>query len=215
MRKQGLINKCFEEIQDLSFRLDLKSVGIYKQTFFYINAANITCDYSYRAFEKNVFVEGQDARHILPFLFTDLIEKKHIAARTVLQKYCYLLINLQKISKLDRWFLGGLSIGNFITTEGELGGIARRCAIKFNTGEEVQDCLDDCINTYKILKEYYEKNPPQDWGHYAVIKWQLKNILEWLEKEKSNANNVINELKNLIQSFNDGNTENEINKKGQ
>ncbi|MBK0382872.1 hypothetical protein I5M32_07855 [Pedobacter sp. SD-b] len=210
LNKPDLINKCFEEIQDLSFKLDLKSVGIYKQTYFYINAANITCDYSYRAFEKNVFVEGHDARHILPSLFTNLIEEKHIAARTVLQKYCYLLINLQKINKLDRWFLGGLTIGDFITTEGDLGGIAKRCAIKFNSGKEIQHCLDDCIKTYAILKEYYEKNPPKDWGYYTVIKWQLKNILEWLEKEKANTNNEIKELKNLIESFKESNTENEI-----
>lgn len=211
LNKPDLINKCFEEIQDLSFRLDLKSVGIYKQTYFYINAANITCDYSYRAFEKNVFVEGHDARHILPSLFTKLIEEKHIAARTVLQKYCYLLINLQKINKLDRWFLGGLTIGDFITIEGELGGIAKRCAIKFNSGKEIQDCLDDCIKTYTILKEYYEINPPKDLGYYTVIKWQFKNILEWLEKEKVNAGNEIKELKNLIASFKESNTENDLN----
>jgi len=210
LNKPDLINKCFEEIQELSFTLHLKSVGIYKQYYFYKHAADITCDYSYRAFEKNVFVEGHDARHILPSLFTDLIEEKHIAARTVLQKYCYLLINLQKINKLDRWFLGGLTIGDFITTEGELGGITKRCAIKFNTGKEVQDCLDDCVKTYKILKDYYEINPPKDWGYYTVIKWQLKNILEWLEKEKANANNEIKELKNLIESFKDSNTENEL-----
>jgi hypothetical protein len=210
LNKPDLINKCFEEIQNLSVRLDLKSVGIYKQTYFYINAANIACDYSYRAFEKNVFVEGHDARHILPSLFTDLIEEKHIAARTVLQKYCYLLINLQKIDKLDRWFLGGLTIGDFITIEGELNFIAKRCAIKFNTGKEVQDCLDDCVKTYKILKDYYEIYPPKDRGYYTVIKWQLKNILEWLEKEKANANNEIKELKNLIESFKESNSENEL-----
>lgn len=201
LNKPDLINKCFEEIQALSFALYLKDVGIYKQTYFYINAANITCDYSYRAFEKSVFVEGQDARHILPSIFTNLIEEKHIAARTVLQKYCYLLINLQKIEKLDRWFLGGLTIGDFITTEGELGGIAKRCAIKYNTGTEVQDCLTDCINTFRILKENYEQSPPHDWGHYTLIKWQLENILKWLKRENIDATNKINELKSLINSF--------------
>lgn len=209
LNKPDLINKCFEEIQDLSFRLDLKSPVIYKQTYFYINAANITCDYSYRAFEKNVFVEGHDARHILPSLFTNLIEEKHIAARTVLKRYCYLLINLQKINKLDRWFLGGLTIGDFITTQGDLGSIAKRCAIKFNSGKEIQDCLDDCIKTYKILKEYYEVNPPKDWRLYTVIKLQFKNILEWLEKEKADAEDEIKELKKLIASFKESNNENE------
>jgi hypothetical protein len=210
LNKPDLINKCFEEIQDLSFNLDLNNVGVYKQTYFYIKTANITCEYTYQAFEKKVFIEGYDARHILPSLFTNIIEEKHIAARTVLQKYCYLLINLQKINKLDSWFLGGLTIGDFVTTAGELGDIARRCAIKFNSGKEIQDCLDDCIKTYTILKEYYEINPPKDWGHYTVIKWQFKNILEWLEKEKANADNEIKELKNLIASFKESNTENEL-----
>jgi hypothetical protein len=203
LNKPDLINKCFQEIQDLNFKFHLENVGVYKQTYFYINAANITCDYTYKAFEKNVFIEGHDARHILPSLFTNLIEEKHISARTVLQRYCYLLINLQRINKLDRWFLGGLTIGDFITTEGELGGIAKRCAIKFNNGKEIQDCLEDCISTYKILKEFYENNPPQNIGFYNVIKWQFTNILQWLEKGNTNANKEITELKNLIQSFKD------------
>lgn len=201
LNKPDLINKCFQELQEMNFKFNLKKIGIYKQTYFYINAANITCDYTYRAFEKNVFIEGHDARHILPSLFSNLIEERHIAARTVLQKYCYLLINLQKINKLDRWFLGGLSIGDFITTEGDLGEIAKRCAIKYNNGKEIQDCLEDCIETYKILKENYEKNPPPNLGLYNVIKWQLNNILEWLEKENTNADKEIKDLKNIIQSF--------------
>lgn len=208
LNKPDLVNKCFEEIQDLSFRLDCEKVGIYKQTYFYINAANITCDYAYRAFEKNVFVEGHDARHVLPSLIADLIIEKHIAARTVLQKYCHLLLNLQKINKLDRWFLGGLTIGDFMTTDGELGTISRRCAINFNSGKEIQDCLNDCIKTYKMLKEYYEIHPPENLGHYAVIKWQLKNIIEWLQRNDANADDEIKELRILVSSFKEIDIEN-------
>lgn len=201
LNKPDLINKCFEQIQELNFTFNLKNIGIYKQTYFYINAANITCDYAYQSFKKNVFLEGHEANHIMPSLFTNLIERKHIAARTVLQKYCHLLIDLQKINKLDRWFLGGLTIGDFITTEGELGGIAKRCAIKFKDGNEIQDCLEDCINCFKILKDYYEINPPHNYGLYTVIKWQFKNILEWIEKEKVDDQNLMNNLKGLISSF--------------
>lgn len=201
LNNPDLLNKCFEQVNELNFKLYLERVGVYKQIFFYINSANIICDYTYRAFEKNVFMEGHDAKHLIPSLFESLIEEKHPAARTVLQKYCCLLINLQKINKLDRWFLGGLTIGDFMTTEGVLGGIAKRCAIKFKDGKEIQDCLEDCINTFKILKEYYEKNPPYYFDLYTIIKWQFKNILKWLEKEKVDDQKVIENLKALIGSF--------------
>ena len=201
LNKPELINQCFEQINKLTFKFHLKRIGIYKQSYFYISCATTICDYAYRAFEKNVFVEGHDAKDLTPSLFTNLIEEKHPAARTVLQRYCYLLIYLQQLNKLDRWFLGGLTIGDFITTEGELGGIAKRCAIKFKDGKEIQDCLEDCINAFKIMKEYYEKHPPENFGLYSVIKWQFNNILEWLEREKVDADGVKENLKSLIASF--------------
>lgn len=203
LNKPDLVNKCFEDINDLSYQIRLKGAGIYKQCFFYINSANIICDYTYQAFKKNVFIEGHDAKNITPPALEDLIIIKHPAARTVLQKYCYLLINLQKIDKLDRWFLGGLTIGDFMTTDGTLGHIAKRCAIKFKEGKEIQNCLEDCINTFKILKEYYEKHPPSNSGLYFVIKWQFENILNWMEREQSAELIIINDLKNIIASFND------------
>jgi len=201
LNQPDLLNKCFEQINELNFKLHLKRVGVYKQCFLYISSANTICDYAYRAFEKNVFTEGSDAKFLTPSKYENLIVEKHPAARTVLQKYCYLLINLQQINKLDRWFLGGLSIGAFITSLGELGGIAKQCAIKFKESKEIQECLDDCISTYKILKEYYEKNPPENFGLYSVIKWQFNNILEWLEIEKVEDKRVIDNLKNIISSF--------------
>jgi len=201
LNKSDLINQCFEQINELTFKFHLKSVGIYKQSYFLISSANTICDYTYRAFEKNIFIEGHDAKHLIPSLFESLIEEKHPAARTVLQKYCHLLIHLQQINKLDRWFLGGLTIGDFITTEGDLGGIAKRCAIKFKDGKEIQDCLEDCINAFVILKEYYEKKPPENFGLYSVIKWQFNNIMEWLEREKADNQTVIENLKKIIASF--------------
>lgn len=201
LNKADIINKCFEQINKLTFNLHLKKVSIAKESFFYINTINITCDYAYRAFEKNVFNEGHDAQNITPSLFSNLIQDQHPVARTVLTKYCYFLIALQKINKLDRWFLGGLQIGDFITTEGELGGIAKQCAINFKKGKVIQDCLEDCINTFKILKDYYEINPPSNIGYYTVIKWQLENIQSWLKKAKVEESNINTSLSSLINSF--------------
>jgi len=196
-----IINKCFEQINKLNYKLHSERVGICKQSFFYINSAKFIFDYAYSAFEKNIFIEGQDAEYLTPTLFENLIEEKHPAARTVLQKYCYLLINLQQINKLDKWFLGGLSIGDFIITEGELGEIARRCSVKFDDGIEIQNCLADIIETFKILKEYYEKNPPINFNLYLVIRQRFSNILELLENKNINAEGVINNLKQQIASF--------------
>ena len=102
--KPNIINKCFEEINNLNFKLHLERVGKYKETFFYIQYSSIISDYTYTAFEKNVFQEGSDAKHLLPSLVFSLIEEEHLASRTILQRYCYLLINLQKINKLDILF---------------------------------------------------------------------------------------------------------------
>ena len=201
LNRPDLINQCFEQINVLTFKLRLKNVGSYKQIYFLINSANNICDYAYRAFEKNVFIEGQDANYLIPTLFEDLIEQNHPAARTVLQKYCHLLIRLQQINKLDRWFLGGLKIGDFITTEGELGNIAKRCAVKFNDGSEIKNCLEDCIDTFSIFKDYYEINLPKNLGLYKVLKWQFNNIMEWLPNKNEDNQIIIAKLKKLIKSF--------------
>ena len=167
---------------------------------FYIMAANIICDYSYMAFDKKVFTEGSDMSNLTPTLFESLIEEKHPAARTVLQKYCHWLMAIQKINGLDYWLLGGLNISDFIITEGELGGIAKTCAIHFKIGKEVQDCLSDCIFTFENIKSYYENHPPKDPGHYFQIKKQFENILRWLKNEKI-EDQVIDKITQLIKSF--------------
>lgn len=201
VNKPELINKCIEQLNDLNFRFHLKGVGVYIQSFFYISTANTIYDYAYLAFKRDVFIEGHDAKQLTPSLFENLIEEKHPAARTILQKYCYFIINLQKINKLDRWFLGGLTIGNIITTEGELGSIARTCVLKYSNGKVIQDCLEDCINTFNILKEYYEQNPPENFGYYEVIKWQFENILENMTEYKITDNKTIRNIESIIASF--------------
>ena len=199
--KPNLLNFCFNEINNLNYKFYSEKIGKYKECFFYIRYSNIITDYTFTAFDKNVFQEGSDAEHLLPILFSELIIEERLASRKVLENYCYLLIKLQRIYKLDRWFLGGLSIGNIIITEGDLGEIVRRCSYKYNTNVLVQNCLQDCINTYSILKEYYEKNPKNDFHLYMLIKERLTTILDILQKEKINNNKLISNLKKTIKSF--------------
>lgn len=209
LNQPDLINKCFEQLDELNFELYLKKIGIYKQSYFHITVANIICDYTYEAFKKNVFIEGHDAKYLTPSLLNSLIKEKHPVARNVLNKYCSLLIKLQHINKLDRWFLGGYTIGGFYTREGELGQILRHCLLDFMNNEEVLDCLEDCINTFEILKEYYEKNPPEDLELYTIIKWQLNNLLKLIERKDVNVNvnveKVTEKFRILISSFKEEN----------
>ena len=199
--KPDLINKCFEKLNDLNFKFHLEKIGKYKLTFFYIETATIISDYSYLAFEKNVFQKGSDAKNLLPSLFDDLIEKEEISSHTVLCKYCYLLIDLQKINKLDRWFLGGLTIGNIITLEGGLGQLARRCSYNYHKNKTVQNCLHDCIDTYIILKEYYETQPNNNFHLYIAIKDRLTTILDILSERKIDNKKLIQKLKLELKSF--------------
>lgn len=197
----NIINKCFESIQELSSNFERKGVGLDIQCYFYLRNSKKITSYAYSAFKKDVFIEGHDAKHLVPVLFERMVEKKHPVSRDVLQSYCYLLIDLQKIDKLDRWFLGGLKIGDFITYQGELGHIAKRCAIKYKSGIEIQNCLEDCVNTFEILKEYYELNPPENLGLYLTIKTQFDDILYWLRKEKLYRTKVYRKVKALSGSF--------------
>lgn len=199
--KPNIINKCYEEINSLNFKLHLERVGKYKETFFYIQYSTIISDYTYTAFDKNIFQEGSDAKHLLPSLVFSLIEEEHLAARTTLQKYCYLLIKLQKIKKLDRWFLGGLTISNIITLEGDLGQIARRCSYNYDKNELVKNCLQDIIDTYSILKEYYEKYSRNDFHLYISLKERFATILDILKKEKIENKELIKKLKKITKSF--------------
>ena len=199
--KPNIINKCFEEINSLNFKLHLERVGKYKETFFYIQYSSIISDYTYTAFDKNIFQGGSDAKNLLPSSVFGLIEEEHFAARTILQKYCYLLIKLQKINKLDRWFLGGLTISNIITLEGDLGQIARRCSYNYEKNELIKNCLQDIIDTYSILKEYYEKHYRNDFHLYICLKERFATILDILKKEKVENKELIKKLKKIKKSF--------------
>jgi hypothetical protein len=200
-KNSGILNTCFEKLEELSFQIYLKKIGKYKTTFLQIKIATMISDYTYRAFEKNVFEEGSDAKNTLPLHLEILIESEDISSRTVLQKYCYLLIYLQKINKLDRWFLGGIKMNEFMVSEGDLGHIARRCAYNYKKNKITQNCLDDCIDTYIILKEYYESHQNDNFDLYQVLKDRLSTILEILLKCNVENEVLIERLKTQIESF--------------
>lgn len=199
--KPEIIQFCFEQMHALNFRLHLNRIGIYKEMFLYSHFINIICDYTYIAFQKNIFLEGVDARNSLPTLFIETIRQKHPAARNMLQKYCNLLIKLQKINKLDRWLLGGLSVGNSLFFSGELGDIAESCATKYKEGIEFKEYLSDCIDTFKILKELYEEKLPENFDLYLLLKKRLEGILLELTIFTLEDERIITNIKELISSF--------------
>lgn len=201
LKMPEIINKCFREIQELNFKFHLEKIGLAKESFFLINSADIISDFAYRAFEKDVFMEGSEAKNLLPALYDDLITREHPVARTLLQKYCYFLINLQRNEKLDRWFLGGLTIGDFLTLQGTLGDIAFRCSVEYNKGETARLCLVDCIDTFKIFKEEFERRPPTDYGLYLSVKSRFESILKWINQREIENKELINKLDTLIISF--------------
>ncbi|TRX00114.1 hypothetical protein [Flavobacterium gawalongense] len=196
-----ILNTCFKKLEELSFQIYLKEIGKYKSTFLHIKIATKISDYTYRAFEKNVFEEGIDAKNTLPLHLEMLIKSEEISSRTVLQKYCYLLIYLQKINKLDRWFIGGIKMNDFMVSEGELGRIARRCAYAYNENKNIQNCLDDCIETYVILKKYYESYKNDNFDLYIVIKERISAILEILLKCNVENEKLTERLKTQIEGF--------------
>ncbi|QKJ61738.1 hypothetical protein [Flavobacterium sp. M31R6] len=196
-----LLNKCFEKLDELSFQIYLNEIGKYKSAFLHIKIATIISDYACRAFQKNVFEEGSDAKRILPIHLEMLIKSEVVSARMVLQKYCYLLIYLQKLNKLDRWFLGGIKMNDFMVSEGDLGHIARRCAYTYNQNKITQSCLDDCIETYIILKEYYESHKNDNFDLYMVLKDRLSSILGILLDCNVENESLIERLKTQIESF--------------
>jgi hypothetical protein len=200
LNKPEMLNECFKKLNELNFQLQLKDVGKYKLAFLYIRTSKIVIDYTYIAFEKNVFEKGSDAKNLLPSIFDNLIEKEEISSRSVLQQYCYLLINLQHKNKLDRWLLGGLDMG-VIVWEGDLGHVARRCAYNYKKNLNVRNCLEDCIDTYIILKENYELNQNNYFDLYMVLKVRLSTILEILIDCEVENETLIGKLKNQIESF--------------
>lgn len=196
-----IINKCYKEINELNFKFKLKKISVYIQSYFYLKSFKTIYSYTREAYEKEVFINGHDATNLTPALFEELIVQEHPVAREILTQYCYLLFDIQKINKLDRWFLGGLTVGGFITMSGELGSIVKRCAIKYNENQAAQNSLQDCVNAFSVLKQYYEFNPPDDYGLYLCIKEQFENILYWLKKENLYRRKIYRDVKEIISAF--------------
>jgi len=200
-KKPELLNKCAEELIKLNSDIErADDSGKYKQCFLYIKCSQMICDFTYTAFKENIYVNGNEAKGLLPILLEKDIEEGKIYARTVLQRYCYLLINLQTLNKLDGWFLGGLNFG-FIIWEGDLGHIARRCIFNLKKNELVKTCLLDIIETYSILKENFEKSQNKRFDLYSMIKIRLQTISELLIENTKGNEELIESVNNLLSSF--------------
>lgn len=182
--KPDLLNKCFDTLNALNADIERKDdLGKYKQCFIYLRSSQMITDYAYSAFEEKVFTRGGDARGLLPTLFDHNIKEGKLYSYTVLQKYCYLLINLQELDKLDRWFLGGLDFGGIIW-EGDLGRIARRCVFNLKKNSIVEKCLKDIIDTYTILKDKFEKSEIKRFDLYSAVKNRLVTISDLINEHQ-------------------------------
>lgn len=199
--KPDMLNKCNQQLNEIINTLNREDIGFYKQSYLEIGISRVISEYAYKAFDKNVYAKGSDADYLLPILFSEslLLEKK-FSARSALQDYCMLLIGLQKIDKLDSWFLGGQTIGEFLTLEGDLGEIARRCAYNFDKGV-ARESLQDIVETFCILKQYYEEYPKGNYHFYNAVKTRLTTILDILEKNKIEDEQFITPLKVSIETF--------------
>lgn len=198
--KTLVLNECFKKLNEMNFQFYLENIGKYKFAFLQLQTSKIVCDYALNAFEKNIFEKGSDAKDLLPTSLYSLIEKEEISSRSVLRTYCNLIINLQRINKLDRWLLGGLDI-NVLVWEGELGHIARRCAHNYDKNPNIKNCLEDCIDTFVILKENFELNQNNNFDLYIVLKDRLTAILEILINNNIKNKPLISKLKKQIRSF--------------
>lgn len=182
--KPDLLNKCFDTLNKLNGDIERKdSAGKYKQCFIHLKSSEMINDYAYSAFEEKVFTRGGEARGLLPTLFDHDIEYGKLYSYAVLQKYCYLLINLQEIDKLDKWFLGGIDFGGIIW-EGDLGRIARRCVFNLKKNPIVEKCLKDIIDTYTILKDKFEKSEIKRFDLYGAVRNRLTVISELIDEHQ-------------------------------
>ena len=198
--KPDILNDCFEKINRVNSNLEYSKVSKYKRMFFNIKSAVLISDYTYQAFSENVYNKGSDAQNITPILLEVLIINESLSSRKVLQEYCNLLIRLQKIEKLDFWFLGGYNLGIGIS-EGTLGHIARRCIFNYEKNQNVKDCLDDCISAYQELKNYYELHPPSNIQYYYQLKHRLETMIELLNQRELKAEKLKERIKKIINTF--------------
>ncbi|MDM1377225.1 hypothetical protein, partial [Myroides marinus] len=116
---------------------------------------------------------------------------------------CIYLLNLslQKINKLDKWFIGDLELGP-IVWEGELGKIARRCTLNLKNNPNVEKHLRDIIDTYIILKNNLEKFDRRQFDLYSAIKNRLIAISDLLkDKQKNEYKDLVNYIDKAIDSF--------------
>lgn len=203
--KPDLLNKCFDTLNELNSSIERRdNSGKYKQCFIYLRSSQMITDHAYSAYKENIFTKGNDARGLLPILLDHDIKKGKLYSYSVLQKYCYFLINLQELDKLDRWHLGGLDFGILIW-EGDLGKIARRCVFNLKKDPNVEKCLKDIIDTYSILKDNFEKSKNKRFDLYSSVKNRLVTISDLINEHQKDyrlrgyVDNIIGDFKTIEQ----------------
>ncbi|MDM1376697.1 hypothetical protein [Myroides marinus] len=93
--KPDLLNKCFDTLNELNSKIELKdTLGKYKQCFIYMKSSEMITNYALIAFKEEVFIKCSDAKGLLPRIFEDKINKNKLYTYNVLQRYCWLLIDL-------------------------------------------------------------------------------------------------------------------------
>lgn len=199
--KPDLLNKCFNTLNELNADIERKDdFGKYKQCLLYLRSARMITDYAYSAFKENLFTTGSDASGLLPTLLEEDIRAGKLYSYSVLQKYCYLLIRLQELEKVDTWFLGGLDFGGLIW-EGDLGQIARRCVFNLKENPNVEKCLRDIIDTYSILKDNFEKSENKRFDLYSAVKDRLVTISDLINEHQKEYEDLRDYINNTIDDF--------------
>jgi hypothetical protein len=196
-----ILHKCIGELNALLHSLSSDDEGgPYMELFLRLKCADLIYDAVYEGFKENLYENSALPLELMPYFLDHAAEYNKLYARFVLQKYCRMMIRLQKIGRLDRKLLGGYDMG-YLIIEGDLGQMARRCIVNYQKNKTVQDCLDDIIQTFKILKEFYETDSIKNFDIYSVVKIRLETILEFMKEKNPQCRTVQKKLRDIIKSF--------------
>ncbi|UFH35093.1 hypothetical protein [Flavobacterium acetivorans] len=199
-RNKDILNKCNKELNGLMSVFSSSENLKYTELFLRLKCADLIYDSAYEAFKKNVYDRSSEAEGLMPYILDFEIEHDKLYSRGLLQKYCNFLLRLQKINKVDYWFLGDYEVG-FLIMEGDLGSIARRCVFNYKKNKNVQNCLDDIVLTFKYLKENYEKNTIKYFAQYNIVKKRMEVILELMKENNPYNTNFITSLETVLETF--------------
>lgn len=199
--KPDLLNKCFETLNKLNSNIERgDKLGKYKQCFIYIKSSEMITECTYKAFKEKIFTKGSHVTNLLPPLFENKIVNNELYSYKLLTNYCQLLVDLQMINKLDKWFIGDIEVG-MIIWEGELGRIARRCVLELKNNPNVEKYLKIIIDTYIIIKENFEEIDEKYFNLYSAVKNRLIAISDLLKNKQDGYEDLVIFIDKAIDSF--------------